>query len=194
MRLLLLFGPQAVGKMTVGQALTRITPLRLFHNHMTIEPVLSIFGGYRSTTVQRLREVIFEDFAVSDEYGLIFTFQWAFNYQEDWDYTAHIASIFEAHGAQVDYCELVAPLDVRLIRNETENRLCEKPSKRNLEQSRQFVMNAVGKYRDTSEPGELQFPRYLRLDNSQLPPEEAAQKIAAYFGYQRTDSSCNTTK
>lgn len=36
MRLLLLFGPQAVGKMTVGQALARITPLRLFHNHLII--------------------------------------------------------------------------------------------------------------------------------------------------------------
>lgn len=32
--------------MTVGQELMKITDLRLFHNHMTIEPVLEIFGGY----------------------------------------------------------------------------------------------------------------------------------------------------
>ena len=33
------FGPQAVGKMTVGQELAKITDLKLFHNHMTIDLV-----------------------------------------------------------------------------------------------------------------------------------------------------------
>jgi len=36
MKLLLIIGDAAVGKMTVGQELTKITDLRLFHNHMTI--------------------------------------------------------------------------------------------------------------------------------------------------------------
>ena len=34
-----IIGPQAVGKMTVGQELAKITGLKLFHNHMTIELV-----------------------------------------------------------------------------------------------------------------------------------------------------------
>lgn len=38
MRLLFIFGAHAAGKMTVGQALSRVTPMKLFHNHMTIEP------------------------------------------------------------------------------------------------------------------------------------------------------------
>ena len=33
MKLLFLFGNAAVGKMTVGQELMKITDLRLFHNH-----------------------------------------------------------------------------------------------------------------------------------------------------------------
>ena len=37
MKLVLIFGPQAVGKMTVGQELAKKTGLKLFHNHMTIE-------------------------------------------------------------------------------------------------------------------------------------------------------------
>lgn len=44
MKLLFLFGNAAVGKMTVGQELTEITAMKLFHNHMSIEPVLEIFG------------------------------------------------------------------------------------------------------------------------------------------------------
>ena len=42
MKLLFLIGNGAVGKMTVGQELMKITDLRLFHNHMTTEPVIEI--------------------------------------------------------------------------------------------------------------------------------------------------------
>ena len=42
MKLLILVGSGAVGKMTVGQSIKRKTALRLFHNHMMIEPVLSL--------------------------------------------------------------------------------------------------------------------------------------------------------
>ena len=187
MRLLILFGAQAVGKMTVGQALTRITPLKLFHNHMTIEPVLELFDTFHSRAILRLRDVIFEEFAQSGQYGMIFTVQWALNCQEDWDYIAHIVSIFEQAGAQADYCELIAPLDVRLQRNVTENRLREKPSKRDTGRSEWLIMNAEAEYRNVSEPGEMPFERYLRLENTNLSPEAAAERIAAHFGYQRKE-------
>ena len=42
MKLVLIVGSGAVGKMTVGQELMKITDLRLFHNHMMIEPVIDI--------------------------------------------------------------------------------------------------------------------------------------------------------
>ena len=44
MKLVLIFGPQAVGKMTVGQELAKITWLKLFHNHMTIDLVSNFFS------------------------------------------------------------------------------------------------------------------------------------------------------
>lgn len=43
MKFVLIFGPQAAGKMTVGQELEKITELKLFHNHMTIELVNPFF-------------------------------------------------------------------------------------------------------------------------------------------------------
>jgi len=46
MKVLFLIGNAAVGKMTVGQELIKITGLRLFHNHMTIEPVIERFGYF----------------------------------------------------------------------------------------------------------------------------------------------------
>ena len=44
MKLVLIIGAGAVGKMSVGQELMKITNLRLFHNHMMIEPVVDIFA------------------------------------------------------------------------------------------------------------------------------------------------------
>jgi hypothetical protein len=62
MKVLFLFGNAAVGKMTVGQELMKKTGLRLFHNHMTIEPTLEIFGDFNVEVIKRLREVIFDEF------------------------------------------------------------------------------------------------------------------------------------
>ena len=73
MKLVFIIGDSAVGKMTVGQELMKITDLRLFHNHMMIEPVLEIFGTFNGNTILELREVIFKNFAKTDNYGMIFT-------------------------------------------------------------------------------------------------------------------------
>ena len=43
MQFIVIFGPPAVGKMAVGLEIEAATGIRLFHNHMTIEPVLRFF-------------------------------------------------------------------------------------------------------------------------------------------------------
>lgn len=181
MKLLFLCGDAAVGKMTVGQELMKITNLRLFHNHMTIEPVIEIFGYYDGKTISRLRETIFEEFAASDNYGMIFTYMWAFDQKSDWDYIAHVRSIFEPYGTEFYYAELVAPQEVRLARNATENRLKNKASKRDLETSNQRLLDDDKRYRCVSLDGEIPFENYIKIDNTNLSPAEAAKIIKEKF-------------
>lgn len=183
MKLLLLFGNSAVGKMTVGQELCKITPFRLFHNHLTIEPVLEVFGTFHGPTISRLREVFFEEFAKTDNYGLIFTYMWAFDMQSDWDYIAHVKEIFGLLEEDIYHVELVAPQEVRLQRNTTENRLHNKASKRDIKASSARLIQNDENYRCESLPGEVPFRNYLRLDNSNLSPTEAAQIIKETFGF-----------
>lgn len=181
MKLVLLFGSFAVGKMTVGQELAKITDLTLFHNHMTIEPVLDVFGYYHGRAVRRLREVFFEEFAATGEYGLIFTFAWAFDQQSDWDYAKHVTELFENKGADVYYVELVASQDVRLKRNKSENRLLHKPSKRDLAFAEQDLLDADQKYRLESYDGEIPFDNYIKIDNTELAPDVVAKIIKNRF-------------
>ena len=98
MDLILIIGSGAVGKMTVGQELMKITDFRLFHNHMMIEPVLEIFGKFEGDAVSRLREVVFEEFLKTNYQGMIFTYMWAFDMKEDWDYVKSVTDKFEATG------------------------------------------------------------------------------------------------
>ncbi|SFM30397.1 hypothetical protein SAMN03159341_12543 [Paenibacillus sp. 1_12] len=44
MEFILIFGPQAVGKMTVEQELEKITDLKLFHNHMYGSSIHKLIG------------------------------------------------------------------------------------------------------------------------------------------------------
>ena len=136
MKLVLIVGSGAVGKMTVGQELMKITDLRLFHNHMMIEPVIDIFGYFKGDTILKLREIIFDDFTKSDCYGMIHTLMWAFDMDSDWEYVENLVSKFD----EVYCIELIASQEVRLERNKTENRLINKASKRDVEASNKRIL------------------------------------------------------
>lgn len=181
MKLVFLIGSGAVGKMTVGQELMKLTGLRLFHNHMAIEPVLEIFGTFHGPAISAMREVVFQEFAKTDSYGMIFTYMWAFDMQSDWDYIEHVKEIFAPYGTEFYYVELVADQAIRLERNRSENRLKNKPSKRDVEASDQRVMREDANYRLISFPGEIPFDNYLRIDNTHLSAEDAAKQIQKHF-------------
>ena len=183
MKLLFMIGNAAVGKMTVGQELAKITDFRLFHNHMTIEPVIEIFGNFNPKAVGRLRDVIFEEFAASDNYGLIFTYMWAFDCQSNWDYIEHVKSIFRLPDEDIYYVELIASQDVRLERNVTENRLRNKASKRDIALSNKRLLDDDRRFRCVSEPGEIPFPNYLRIENDHISPQDSARIIKDHFGF-----------
>ena len=184
MKVLFLFGNAAVGKMTVGQELMKITGLRLCHNHMTIEPVIEIFGKYDGHITARLREVIFEEFAKSDNYGIIFTYMWAFEAREDWDYLEHVRQIFQPYGAEFYYVELVASKEVRLARNITENRLKHKTSKRDIDASNKRLLRDDENHRLESYDGEIPYPNYIKIDNTNLAPEKVAKMIKERFSFE----------
>lgn len=178
MKLVLIVGDGAVGKMTVGQELQKITDLRLFHNHMTIEPVLEVFNDFNVDVILKLRYLIFEEFVKTQNYGMIYTCMWAYDCQEDWDIMNKILGIFE--GAEIYCVELTAPLDVRLQRNVTENRLKNKASKRDIEASNARLIHYANQ-RFISRDGEIPIQNFMRIDNSNLDADVVAQMIKEKF-------------
>jgi len=182
MKLVAIIGAGAVGKMTVGQELAKITDLRLYHGHMDIELVIQVFGRFNGRVSGRIREVIFEEFAASELYGMIFTLMWAFDRPGDWIYIDNLIDIFRREGAEICFVELVADQQTRLGRHTTPNRLENKPSKRDLDFSTNLLLNEDKNYRLTSLDGEFPYENYMKIDNTNLPPCEVAVMIKERFG------------
>ena len=187
MRLLLIIGPPAVGKMTVGRAVADRSTFRLFHNHHTIELLLDVFD-YGTLPFSRLnsefRRRIIEE-ATEAGADLVFTFVWDLDLPEESDW---LARLVEPYADRVAVVELVAGLDTRLQRNRTEHRLAEKKSKRDLQWSDANVRGMEADYRMSSVPGLdapgerllAQWP-HLVLDNTDLPADEVADRILAWL-------------
>ncbi|MCL2372190.1 MAG: AAA family ATPase [Defluviitaleaceae bacterium] len=187
MKIIFIFGSTAVGKMTVGQELLKITDLRLYHNHIMLEPILEIFGGmdgeqneHKRRILSRLRNVILEEFAASEHYGLIVTGMLSMG-NPNWEASlAPILKIFEQCNANFYYVELFASQEVRLQRNVTENRLKHKASKRDIAVSNQRLINDDAKYCYSTD-GQITIDNYVKIDNSDLTPDVVAYMIKEKF-------------
>jgi hypothetical protein len=189
-RLVVLFGPPAVGKMTVGRELCARTGYRLFHNHMTIEPFLGIFD-YGTPSFTRLysevRRMVLEEAIVSGLAGLVFTYVWGLELESERDFLQSYVDQVDAAGGSVAFVELAAPLDVRQERNNSELRLTEKKSKRdrafndaNLLELESYVMSTDPGVR-TLAHDLLEHHPWLRIDNSDLPATEVAEQVAGWL-------------
>ena len=184
MKLVIIFGPHAVGKMTVGQELEKLTGLKLFHNHMTIDIVSDLFRNMpqeRNRLTTLFRKEIFEAYSKSDEYGMIFTFMWALDEKSDCEYIDYVENLFKSRGAEVYFVELMADYDLRLERNKTENRLLNKPTKRDIQYSEQLFKKLESNYRLNSHDGEIQKEHYIKIDNTNVAPEIVAEMIKDRF-------------
>lgn len=182
--LVVIFGPPAVGKMTVGLELERLTGLPLFHNHMSVDPILRFFD-FGTPAFGRLvgefRRRLFEEVAASELPGLIFTYVWALNDPRDRVGVDQLTSIFTARDAQTCFVELQATQTERLVRNETPLRLEQKAPKRDLARSRQHLLDADVQYQ-LNTAGDFFYPdRHLLIENSALTPEVVARRVMDHF-------------
>jgi hypothetical protein len=185
MTLIVLFGPPAVGKMSVGLEVQRKTGLRLFHNHMIIDPVLQLFPFGSQPFVNlvgEFRRRVFEEVAASGLPGMIFTYVWALDDPEDKTHIDGLVKVFADRGSPVYYIELEATQAERLARNETPLRLAEKRPKRDIDQSRRNLLDADRRHRLNTR-GDFFYPDvHLKIENTHLTPEVVAQHIIEYCG------------
>jgi broad-specificity NMP kinase len=177
MKLIFLYGAPAVGKLTVAQELARLTGYRLFHNHLTVDLVSSLFP-FGSEPFVRLREKIwlaaFAEAARQDQ-SLIFTFNPERSVRER--FIQDTIDVVSRENGAVVFVELTC---------------AEQELERRMEDSSRKAFGKLASkalYRDLKESGAFEFPELpegISLDTTNRSPAENAQAISDYV--QRLES------
>lgn len=184
--LIVVSGPQAVGKMTVAEKIKNRLGYSLMINHDSIELSDKIFG--RDSDAQKeLNDIIREDvFQIALKYNvdMIFTFVTAFDSCEDIEYLNNLRTMFESSGGQFYFVELEADVKTRLARNITPHRLESKYTKNDIKASEKDLLDTTEKYRLNTNDGEIICPNHLKINNTNLEPEDVANQVIRYFQLQ----------
>lgn len=187
MEFIIIAGPQAVGKMTVGLELEKLIDAKLLFNHQTID-LFTNFLNYTPKTFElseMIRNQLFKAFVENEETnatsGLILSVVVAYDSEKDWEIVNGWVSTFREADADIYYIELEADLDERIKRNVHESRLAVKPSKRNIDFSKHELLTSNERHRLNSEENEVleRLPEinYLRINNTNLDAEDVALQI-----------------
>jgi|SRR5215213_2891922 len=174
-KLIFLHGLPGVGKLTVARELATLTGFKLFHNHLAVDLVESVFE-FGSLPFVELREKIwldvFSEAVAADLNGLIFTFAYDCTVQRS--FVGNTRKIIEAAGGEVLFVEL------RCSDEELERRI-EDPSRQRfgkLSTVRQFrELKEAGAFVDPGIPGER-----LIVDTTDLSASDAAVRIVTELG------------
>lgn len=181
--LIVVCGPQAVGKMTVAESLRDKLKYNMMMNHDSIEVSDRIFGF--NTPAQRefnsiFREKAFE-LAVKHNVDLLFTYIAAFEKEEEINYLKTLEHQFKASGGNFYFVELSADLDTRLKRNLTPHRMERKTSKKDTKWSEENLLKDSQRHRLNTKEGEILFENHLKIDNTNLSPDEVADIVIGKY-------------
>ena len=182
--LVVIFGPPAVGKMTVGQELERITSFRLFHLHQVVDLVIQYFPYSISPTSSYERLVVsyrrrFFEEAARSGLQIVTTAGWRFDLPAEEDAVRSYMQPFLERGARVYFVELSASVEARLERNRSDNRRRHKK----IEWATDDYVRQDAILHRYDSGGTLPFDLpFLRIETENLPAEATALRIAEHFG------------
>lgn len=179
MRLLILFGPPAVGKTTIGKLIESKTDFKLFHNHMVMDGIMHIFG-VGTPAEDKLSKIVRTNIiqeAAENNIDLIFTYVWNFGKEKGKINIDTYKQIYESHGGEVLFIELTAPLNIRVERASSPERHILKSNAPDAER-----VTYLETQLNFKSPTPFFYPEsYIKVDTTNKTQEEIAQEIITRF-------------
>ena len=177
MRLIFLYGLPGTGKLTVGRELGALTGWSVFHNHLTVDLLLSVFR-FGSAEFVELREQIWlsviEAAAANKTQGLIFTFNPENSVRQS--FIDEVRSAIAKRGGSIDFVEILCDQEVLEARLDT-------PNRREMKK-----LLSVKLFRELHSQGVFDSPQMptpqLRVDTTRQSPSESAAEIVKALGLQ----------
>ena len=176
MNLIVIYGPPAVGKLTVAKQLAEKTGYKLLHNHLTVDVVTSVFdfdSEQLPKLLNKIRLEVLTEAASSNIEGVILTLVYESAEAED-DFIRDLISVIKSHKGNILFVRLYAD------KSELEKRIVEESrAKFNKPRSLEILNSMMGKYNVFAE---IPYRNSFFVDNTNLLPEEVADRIVNHFG------------
>lgn len=175
MNLIIIYGPPASGKFTIGTELSKRTGYRLFHNHLTVPVAKTIFpqgnlsssNGRYGELLELLRLSVIKA-AVAEQVDIIFTL--AYSGQSNDKFIDQVVKAARTNGGQVHFVQLDAPDMVLLER-------VGQPSRKKLGK-----ITKASKLREVLSTRNMRcsvnYPNVLHINTAEVTPEKAAEIIS----------------
>lgn len=185
MKLIIIYGAPAAGKLTIATDLARRTGFKVFHNHLSIDCVKPVFD-FGTPPFGRLIETIrFATIAEAarEKVDLIHTFVYAFG--EDDEHFARLIASAEDNGGEVHLVLLKCEPEELKARIGNESRV-----KIGKLTSPESVDGSLSRY-DLRSP----YPgrESLVIDTTDTAPEHAVQQIIEHFALAETGEALRET-
>ena len=173
--LVYLYGPPAVGKLTIARRVAESTGFRLFHNHLTVDAVTSVFDFGSPPFVDvlhRLRLDVFET-AAREGIGVVFTNS-SMSHRVPrthsfFAFARRAADVVDAAGGTTMFVRLTAPVDV----------LCDRVGTGDRRTLRKLVDADRLRARLEAYPEPIVNDDDLVIDTSRMTADEAARLIVS---------------
>ena len=174
MKLIIIYGPPAAGKLTVATDIAEKTGYKLFHNHLSIDCVKPVFD-FGTPPFLRMIELIRYGMiaeAAREDVSLIHTFVYAFG--EDDEHFARLIASCEDNGGEVHLVLLTCSDEVlrQRIGSESRVRIGKLTSPESIDRLRdRYELHSPYPDRES-----------LVIKTDEVPPVDAAQMIVEHFG------------
>ncbi|SRR5579864_4133140 len=174
MKLVFIYGPPASGKLTVAKELAKLTGFKLFHNHVSIQFVESLFEfGTKpfSRLTEKYRAEMLEE-AAKEAIDTTFTF--VYGKTTDDPFVRRVLRKVSAQGGEVCFVRLHCSM------NELERRVSSKARKSLGKITNKKLLGDLFKRFDLD--AEVPFRPSLTIDTGTESPRKAAWTIAQHYG------------
>jgi len=171
--LVFIYGPAAAGKLTVAREVGKLTGWPVFHNHLVVDAVSTVFGFGTESFVRLRHEMWMAVFEEAAKIGRSLIFTFAPEKSVPPDFPDEVIAVIGKYGGRVLFVQLECPLE------ELENRM------ENASRAEFRKLRSVELWRTLRAEGSQEFPPLpdsgLTIDTSQVQPSDAAKRIVEFY-------------
>lgn len=174
MRLIFLYGPPGVGKLTVAMALEKMVGYRVFHNHLTFDLAAAFFEPFTPPFDKMMHALRLRCLELAADLGVMgATFTMCYDHPSDKWVVDDICRVIRDHGGEVNYVHLTCSVE------EIKRRVAQPDRRKYRKLTRPEKVDSVLSQWNMFTPIEECYS--LQIDNTKIPPDEVARTIISTF-------------